>query len=407
MHDAVRDAVRAGWVVLLVIGAGCGAGSSEEDAPASTRVEVAWSTEGDAARGRGLFESLECGRCHARSDVAATLAARDCAGCHRSIRDGTYAREGVTPAILADFRADLRSLLEVPSLDALDGRLSRDWIASYLLAPHDLRPGLRETMPRLPLDARAAADLATFLVPSPPPSHPPVVADPAAVERGRELTLRLGCPSCHALGDLWPAPASGPAAAPDLRFARERMHERAIARLVRDPRALRPDATMPTLPMTERDADDLAAFVVRVELAPIVSTERPARLPLLERAVTFDEVQERVLRRSCWHCHADETLAYGDGGPGNTGGFGFAPREVDVSSYPQLMAGGLDASGQRASLFREVDGEPLLLRVLLARQDEERGVVSDQVRGMPLGLPALDAEQVQLVESWIAQGRPR
>jgi hypothetical protein len=29
------------------------------------------------------------------------------------------------------------------------------------------------------------------------------------------------------------------------------------------------------------------------------------------------------------------------------------------------------------------------------------------VRGMPLGLPPLEPEQIQLVESWIAQGRPR
>jgi hypothetical protein len=38
---------------------------------------------------------------------------------------------------------------------------------------------------------------------------------------------------------------------------------------------------------------------------------------------------------------------------------------------------------------------------------EERGQRHALVRGMPLGLPALTPEQVQLVESWIAQGRPR
>jgi hypothetical protein len=29
------------------------------------------------------------------------------------------------------------------------------------------------------------------------------------------------------------------------------------------------------------------------------------------------------------------------------------------------------------------------------------------VRGMPLGLPAVGPEEIQLVESWIAQGRPQ
>jgi hypothetical protein len=28
------------------------------------------------------------------------------------------------------------------------------------------------------------------------------------------------------------------------------------------------------------------------------------------------------------------------------------------------------------------------------------------VLGMPLGLPALSPEEIQLVDSWIAQGRP-
>jgi len=43
---------------------------------------------------------------------------------------------------------------------------------------------------------------------------------------------------------------------------------------------------------------------------------------------------------------------------------------------------------------------------LLARQKEEAGETPN-VRGMPLQLPALSSEELQLVESWIAQGRKR
>jgi hypothetical protein len=50
---------------------------------------------------------------------------------------------------------------------------------------------------------------------------------------------------------------------------------------------------------------------------------------------------------------------------------------------------------------------PRLVRALLARHDEEAGAVSGAVRGMPLGYPPLSPEDIQLVESWIAQGRPR
>jgi hypothetical protein len=48
-----------------------------------------------------------------------------------------------------------------------------------------------------------------------------------------------------------------------------------------------------------------------------------------------------------------------------------------------------------------------LVAVLLARHKELAGQVTPGLRGMPLGLPALSAEQIQLVESWIAQGRPQ
>jgi hypothetical protein len=60
------------------------------------------------------------------------------------------------------------------------------------------------------------------------------------------------------------------------------------------------------------------------------------------------------------------------------------------------------------SVFRPTkDGTPRLVAALIARQKEEAGLVDPEVRGMPLGLPALSAKEVQLVESWVAQGRPQ
>ena len=53
------------------------------------------------------------------------------------------------------------------------------------------------------------------------------------------------------------------------------------------------------------------------------------------------------------------------------------------------------------------DGTPRLVRALLARRDEEAGHPDALVRGMPLGYPSLSPEEIQLVESWVAQGRPR
>ncbi len=389
------------------------AAPSTEEAAAPSTVEVAApaasmpaADAASIARGRAAFDRLECARCHTHDAASVVEPSRDCAGCHRAIHDGTYAREGVTAEMTAEFRAHVQHLIDVPALDDLDTWIDRDWLRRFLLAPHDLRPALEESMPSLPMASDDAADLAAFLVPS-ASRDAELPSDHATVARGRAHAERLGCPSCHAFGGLWPTPEHGPPMAPDLAHARARLQRGALVAFSLDPTSIRAGTAMPRLVTDMTTAEDIASFLVHAPLrAPAVAAPF-VRLPPLDRAVTFDEIEDRVLRRSCWHCHADETLAYGDGGPGNTGGFGFDAREVDLSSYTHVMAGALDREGTRVSLFREIDGEPALLRALLARHDEVRGEIDPDVRGMPLGLPPLDAEQIQLVESWIAQGRPR
>jgi hypothetical protein len=113
-----------------------------------------------------------------------------------------------------------------------------------------------------------------------------------------------------------------------------------------------------------------------------------------------------VLRRTCWHCHGEPDYAHGEGGPGNTGGFGFPERGLSLADYDGASSGILDAHGDRKSILAPGDdGTPLLVRALLARHEEIAGRPVPGVRGMPLGMPPLPPEEIQLVESWIAQGR--
>jgi hypothetical protein len=44
---------------------------------------------------------------------------------------------------------------------------------------------------------------------------------------------------------------------------------------------------------------------------------------------------------------------------------------------------------------------------MLARWAEVAGQPNPKIRGMPLGLPPMSMEDIQLVASWVAQGRPR
>jgi mono/diheme cytochrome c family protein len=384
------------------------AGHPSSTPPALPPFEV-----GSVANGKELVAQFECNRCHEGTGLAQPKLERDCVRCHEQIATDEFQ---ATPAKLAQWKPHVMAYRDVPSLSAL-GRLRPAWVMAYLLEPRDLRPSLAQTMPRLDLSTEQARDIATYLtraagaVPAAPVE---VTPDAAQVARGKQLMTERACTSCHQMtgsglalpAKVEPAPRTL-GLAPDLRFARERAEPAAILQWLLDPTRVKHDSAMPNLTLSAPDARDLAAYVsfARLEAAPVPST--PARLPVLTRRVGFDEVNDRVFSVTCRHCHTNPDSAGGDGGPGNTGGFGFKPRKIDFSSYQGIASGGVDAKGERVSLFAPTkDGLPRLVAALVARQREELGQVYDGVRGMPLGLPPLAAEQIQLVESWVEQGRP-
>lgn len=96
---------------------------------------------------------------------------------------------------------------------------------------------------------------------------------------------------------------------------------------------------MPEIPLTEEQARQIAAYILSAPLDPALAMAIPVRLPVLARRIGFAEVNERVFRRSCWHCHSSPDYALGDGGPGNTGGFGFRPRGLPASGDPLPVQG--------------------------------------------------------------------
>ena len=169
---------------------------------------------------------------------------------------------------------------------------------------------------------------------------------------------------------------------------------------------MKPGTPMPSLGVSDAKAHALASYVWFAPLRDAPARAAPPLLPALARRVTWEEVDAQVFHHTCRHCHADASLALGDGGPGNTGGFGFAPRRLELATYEGVMSGVL-REGERRSVFdSDASGLPRIIHALRARQLEEAGAIDDGVRGMPLGHLAVSAEQLQLVTSWIASGRP-
>lgn len=388
-------------------------GQTSSPAPSSAR-------RGDVNRGKQLVAQFECNRCHDGTGHEPVARAKHCVACHDEISRGVFPAPA---AAVARWNQTVDAYTVVPTLSAIGARLEPAWLVSYLLHPTDLRPHLAPSMPRLALNPEQAEDIAAYLVrdstvqtgnPQPPDS------DDSALGRGRRVMETKACLGCHEFSgadrfaispELAPSDERRKRAvrlSPDLRFVRDRFRQDKLVAWLLDPSAVKADTLMPSHNLTGAEARDVATYLIETPLLPQSPKPLPERLPPLERKVTFDEVNEKVFAITCRHCHSDPDVARGDGGPGNTGGFGFPARRLDLASYRGVGAGYVDSNGERQSIFAPLpDGTPRLVAALLARQAEERGAINPEVRGMPLGLPAATPEQVQLVESWIAQGRPR
>lgn len=405
---------------LLALLVACEAGSTAQPAPTPdpTPDPTPAPVEGPAdpaavARGRALIGTFECTRCHDIPGHESAPVERHCVRCHQDILAGKFP---APPDALRDWQAHITHLLDVPALRGT-ARFRRAWLVDYLLAPHDLRPGLNTTMPRLPIGPEQAADLAAALIPDAEQPAPHLADD----DRGRALLGDKACTLCHrftGVPNIPPPPRlpvplddaqlqRGLAQAPDLRFTRERMRPAALLAWLRDPAREKPGTPMPTIPLTDDEARAIAAYLLHAPLDPLPPPRPTERLPLLDRPVTWVEVEARVFKKTCWHCHSDPDYARGDGGPGNSGGFGFAPRRLDLASYAGIASGSVGDDGKRRSVFAPLpDGTPRIVAHMLARHDEVAGG-SPELRGMPLGLTPVPLTDIQLVDTWIAQGRPQ
>lgn len=398
----------------LLIAAACSSAKKPRPSPNETATVTTAPVVRDHSKALAIIERFECARCHDGTGAAEVVSNKHCVRCHQEIQRGTYEGDA---ALVAKWSANIHSLPVAPSLDSLGVKLRRSWVREQLLYPRDVRPALEATMPRLALSQEEAELVAAYLVPQ---ERSEQRFPELAVQRGAALFRTYNCDACHAFGERQAIPrtilAAGAAQeptrdalllAPDLLLTRERFQSGALVPWLLNPQALQPGTLMPNFNLKESEAASLAAFIWHAKgKAP----EKPAlgpRLALLDREVRWEEVFTTVIKTVCWHCHSSKEFALGDGGPGNTGGFGYPARGLDMSSYEAIQSGSFGPDGRRRSIFsKDEEGVPLLIRSMLAREEEERGHQGETL-GMPLGFPAMTREQIQLVESWIAQGRPR
>ncbi len=352
-----------------------------------------------ATPGHEAWQAGGCATCHDVPGQAEEPRATSCAGCHDWIR-ATAADPARRERALAAFplweryERNVVSYLDVPSLEAAMARLEPEWVAAYLEDPHDLRPGLPETMPRFDLDEAQVSLIASAFGPEPVPATAAV--DPANAARGESLFASRGCVACHTFGTLHPGP--GLPSAPDLAVTRHRMDPDVVAAWIADPQSVSAAATMPAFGLPADEVLALRDYLFVADPAGQVP-EPVASVPVaVDRPVGWAEVQERVFGRVCVHCHMDPEANGGRGGPGNQGGYGWAATGIELET-----AAGVAAVADRipAVLLRRRDEAR---RDVLAPGEAPADLDRHPTPGMPLGLPALSDEEIGLVLAWIEQG---
>ncbi|AGC43409.1 cytochrome oxidase [Myxococcus stipitatus DSM 14675] len=363
---------------------------------------------------RDAVEHFQCNRCHVVPGIepaSATLSA-NCVTCHQAITAGRLDL-WYKDAEVQRWKEHLTHLMRTPDLASLGQRVKRSWLVSWLQAPHAVRPLYGATMPRMKLGPRDAELLADFFHVTEEDAHEPPSGDAAA---GRQLYEKYACATCHFRADAPPeAPAYGspefrtaPARrrAPDLKHVRARMSLAQLRQWLRDPRAILPDTQMPAFAFTPKEVDDLAAFLREPIPQKATAPRAPYKPRLLEREVHYPEVAKKLTRHLCYHCHSDSRRA-GDQGPGNSGGFGYAGVSLDLATREGILRG-IQREGQFRGLpDRLEDGTPRLVASLIARRAELEGHHHPAVLGMPLGLPPIPDEDIDLISTWIEQGAPR
>ncbi len=378
--------------------------------------------KGDAERGKTLVRTFECARCHDGLDEVPQIAsASHCTKCHQDVMEGRFDHKADSDT----WRKNVAHLVAVPSLEAAGQRLNYRWLVQYLLEPHDLRPRLTYDMPRLALDRAQARDVATYLTRRAKGESQSLDLAGADLNAGKKLLAAKGCGSCHTMSrtDAFTQLPRGPFTqpplgqgelrlavmlAPDLRHARQRLRPDAIMAWLENPLKMKPGTLMPQTPMSDQEARNIVAYLFAGPVQPFTPPPLPVLPDALDREVGFDEIDEKIFSKICRHCHGDPDQAVGDGGPGNTGGFGFKARGLELTSFKRVMAGYTDDAGERHSVFAPTDnGTPRILASLMARHGEVLGLNDPEIRGMPLGLPPLPLADIQLLLTWIKQGRRR
>lgn len=195
----------------------------------------------DRFPGSTAAERIESGRL--------LLGELNCVACHRA---GGESAKSISPK-------------EAPILSDVGARVRPEWIARWLAAPHDVKPGT--SMPHvLAGKEKDAVPLMHYLMSL--RGKAPLPQWTGAPKKGKELYHRVGCVACHAPLGAGDAVAGDAAVVPLGRLDEKYASASALARFIENPHQWRPSGRMPRLNLKRDEAVAIATHIVGVHRDP-------------------------------------------------------------------------------------------------------------------------------------------
>ncbi|MBS0264937.1 MAG: DUF1080 domain-containing protein [Planctomycetes bacterium] len=150
---------------------------------------------------------------------------------------------------------------QAPILDEIGRYTYPEYLLKFLAEPHALKPGtlMPDLLGKLPGSERAAAVLALTNLLASTGTVPERGSDGQAAMRGAALFGEVGCLACHATPDSGKAATATSVPFGDLP---KKYTLASLALFLREPHKVRPSGRMPVLARDEREALDLATYLI-------------------------------------------------------------------------------------------------------------------------------------------------
>jgi mono/diheme cytochrome c family protein len=229
----------------------------------------------EIARGEWLFQELGCHGCHLTE------------GYEELSKD-----EGVTSV--------------GPSLRRIGAKAEPGWLVRWVKNPHEFRP--RTRMPNFMFGDDQAVQIAAYLLSTTrAPSdewlgaHPPTDGG-GDVAHGKELVGSLGCRGCHALSadEVAGQLGANKDIAPSLANIAEKTGGRWIYHWIRNPRGYSAIARMPSLRLSDAEANDVTAYLLTLGKPRRADQALLAKLQAPENVAAGEKL---VRKYGCAGCH--------------------------------------------------------------------------------------------------------